>query len=308
MVSSMSRTASSSASPCGGGVTSAGATYGVSFGTGSTGGIRGYDTFGPITEKCPQLQPVTTTARITDWIDDGFGGPYKVKPGGVLHDSGRSVIDSSSFHAEKGWSWYLRGMSCPRPNTQTGDGYEQLTPAMKNSLARLYKILNRQRACYRFNIGFRTKAKQTELYDRWHQIADGHEKQKNLCDVLKAANFAQCPTDWTKNGIAKGGPAKPGTSRHERAEAADLTVRFPAGYLQNLGSFHEAAHEAGLCGPSRSDPVHVELPYRIRGQREPACHFEGPDSRRPCLVLCIARVPQSGGATWPARSVLARLR
>ncbi len=222
--------------PVPGGVSSAGATYDVSFDTGgATDGSAGYNEFGPITMMCPQRPPVTTTAHIADWIDDGFGGPYKVKPSGVLHDSGQSIINSGSFHAEKRWSWYLRGMSCPKPNVKTGKGYAELTRAMKKRLAKLYKILDHQRACYRFTIGFRDKAKQKDLYDRWHQIADGHKGQKNLCQVLIAAGFAQCPTGWRKDGTARGGPAKPGTSRHERAEAADLTVRFLPGYQEYTG-------------------------------------------------------------------------
>ena len=290
-----------------GGVSIDSAGYAVSFDTGGATDIPGYNEFGPITMTCPQRPPITTTAHISDWLDDGFGGPYHVKPGGLLHDGDRSIINSGSFHAEKRWSWNLSGMSCPKPNVKTGTGYAELTRAMKKHLATLYKNLDHQQACYRFTIGHRDKARQKDLYDRWHQLADGHKGQKNLCQALIAAGFAQCPTGWRKDGTARGGPAKPGTSRHERGEAADLTVRFLPGYQEYTDRFRTASHEVGLCGPTESDPVHVELPYSIRGQ-SPACHFEGPGSRRPCLVTCVASMPRNEGSISLAEPVVARLR
>ena len=244
--------------------------YNIDFQTPSTNGTPGYDQFGPVVESCPGSEPLTTFTHISEWIYGGDGGPYKVKPGGLLIDS----YSRKTLLGKDSWSWIFRSQTCPEPNVKTGKGYNQLSDTMKGRLARLYSILDGENACYRFVVGFRDETIQKDLYDRWHQIADGHKGQKNLCSALKAAGFAQCPAGWNSDGTARGGPAKPGKSRHERAEAADIKVKFPPAFQPNTAKFRTAAHRAGLCGPPASDPVHVEMPYKTKGQKTATCHFD----------------------------------
>ena len=47
-----------------------------------------------------------------------------------------------------------------------------------------------------------------------HEIADGSkdEPKSELEKELKEAGFAQFPKGWGANGVALGGPAKPGTA------------------------------------------------------------------------------------------------
>lgn len=162
---------------------------------------------------------------------------------------------------------------------KTGNGYADLRPAMKAALDRLYRVLEGEdyNACYKFTSGFRSQEKQDKLYERWHEIAD-KPKGDTRTDVqihnqLKAAGFAQLPTGYKpKNAagvrVAKGGPAK--VSRHTSGLAADVTVLFPD--KRNLGKYQAAAADAGLCGPPKSDPVHVETPYSEDGGPV-LCHF-----------------------------------
>ncbi len=248
--------------------------YNIDFQTPSTNGVPGYDRFGPVVITCPNEQPLTTSVNISAWIYGGYAGPYKVQPDGLLIDHDGTSFHSGASFSEKSWSWSFRGETCPEPNVKTGKGCDKLSGTMKGRLTRLYSILDGENACYRFVVGFRDETVQKDLYDRWHQIADGHKGQKNLCNALKAAGFAQCPSGWNSNGTARGGPAKPGTSRHERAEAADIKVKFPPAYDPNTAKFRAAAHRAGLCGPPTSDPVHVEMPYKTKGQKEATCHFD----------------------------------
>jgi len=165
--------------------------------------------------------------------------------------------------------------------TKTGNGYAMLDPAMKRALASLYKELDRQRACYRFTIGHRTFATQKDLFDRWHAIADrrGPSERRTaeqVCTAVRNAHFAQCPSggaSFRSGRVANGGPATPGTSRHEKGAAADITVRFPPRNLNNLAKYQAAARKAGLCGPPRGDDVHVELPYAATKGGPVRCHF-----------------------------------
>lgn len=157
-----------------------------------------------------------------------------------------------------------------RPQKGTGHGYDKLNGEFKAALQRLYAILDDECACYHFTVGFRSETGQQDLYDRWHKIGDHQQDNKHLCEglqghgsgvgPLKANHFAQCPKGWTKNGIAKGGPAKPKKSNHESAMAADIDVLWPPDYEPDVERFRAAAIRAGLCGPPDSDPVHVELP------------------------------------------------
>jgi hypothetical protein len=135
------------------------------------------------------------------------------------------------------WSWNFSADACPEPNVKTGKGYDGLSNTMKGRLKALYSILDSEKACYKFIVGFRNETTQKDLYDRWHQIADGHRGQNNLCSALKAARFAQCPSGWNPDRTARGGPAKPGSSRHEHAEAADIKVKFPPSFKEDQAKF-----------------------------------------------------------------------
>ena len=233
-------------------------------------GFSGYDQFGPVTEACPNAQPLTDTGASRGVDLWRVGGPYRVQPGGILSDHDGTTTPLG----DKSWSWHFTADTCSEPNIKTGKGYNQLSALMKGRLKALYSLLEKDNACYKFVVGFRNETTQKDLYDRWHQIADGHKGQKNLCSALKAAGFAQCPTGWDSNGTARGGPAKPGKSRHEHAEAADIKVKFPPAFQPNTAKFRAAAHRAGLCGPPASDPVHVEMPYKTKGQKTATCHFD----------------------------------
>jgi hypothetical protein len=172
----------------------------------------------------------------------------------------------------------MRIVPCER--TQTGRGYDTLTPEMKAALGMLYDTLDAEDACYHFTIGSRSLSEQKDLYDRWHQLVDHHPDVDWCPDgrpgpQLKAAHLSNCPKGWTADGIAKGGPSKPGESRHNFDAGADISVWWPPGYDKygDWEKFRAAAAPAGLCGPSAKDQVHVELPYKKGKDKEPRCHF-----------------------------------
>jgi hypothetical protein len=170
---------------------------------------------------------------------------------------------------------------------KTGAGYAGLRPEMKVALDRLYfELEDRHNACYKFSSGFRSQAKQTQLFNRWHDIADKPRGDTRTGDQihsqLAAAGFAQFPKGYKAANaaglrVAKGGPAR--VSRHTSGLAADLTVLFPE--QKDLGEYQDAAAKAGLCGPPASDPVHVEMPYRRDGGPL-RCHF--PESPAPAVT------------------------
>jgi hypothetical protein len=162
---------------------------------------------------------------------------------------------------------------CPSLSTRTGPGYNDLNGQMKSALSRLFTNLDAIGACYKWIIGFRNESYQQDLYDRWHAIADHNQGNPKVCSSEKAAHFAQCPTGYQPNGMARGGPAKPGKSRHEHHEAADITVRFPPSFEENTVRYRAAGAAAGLCGPPASDPVHGELPYVRAPETVARCHF-----------------------------------
>ena len=246
-------------------------TYSLSLLTGANGLIPGYNAF-PVTVSCPKEKPYTTPYVLGSWLDTANAhAPLKIHNGQLIGTGG---FTAGPFYSQS-YAWNFSYQRCPSPNVKTGNGYADLTDVMKAHLNGLYSILDEQHACYHFNIGYRSEAVQKGLYDSWHEIADGHKSEDptELCDKLKDAGFAQCPTGWRADGTARGGPAKPGTSRHEVGEAADIRVTWPPTYQKNLTKFRAAAHEAGLCGPPASDPVHVELPYRKIGQTTATCHF-----------------------------------
>ncbi len=177
---------------------------------------------------------------------------------------------SSSFS----WSGTVK-IEAPCESVETGHGYNLLSADMKAALHRLYAHLRSEEACFRFTVGSRTFSEQEDLYNRWHQIADGSksEPKAELEKELKEAGFAQFPKGWTSSGTAEGGPAKPGTSRHESGNAADITVLWPPEQKEDVSRYQAAAKAAGLCGPPASDRVHVELPYKKGKEKTATCHF-----------------------------------
>jgi hypothetical protein len=172
------------------------------------------------------------------------------------------------------WSGTVK-VEKPCEHIEGGHGYNLLSAAMKDALHRLFARLKSEEACFRFTVGSRTPAEQKDLYERWHEIADNsqNEPRAELEKELKEGHFAQFPKGWTAGGIAKGGPAKPGTSRHESGEAADITVRWPPEQKEDVGRYQAAATAAGLCGPPASDSVHVEMKYKKGKEKAPSCHF-----------------------------------
>jgi hypothetical protein len=206
-----------------------------------------------------------------------FGLPVIVKTITPSHDSLPSADCTqwvSADHCSDTFNW--SGTVRIEPNCEqigTGPGYDTLSAAMKEALGKLYNKLKSEKGCWHFTIGARTYNQQKDLYDRWHKLADHQQHNPDLCRDLKAAHFAQCPKKWTPGGVAEGGPAVPGTSRHESHEAADITVVFKPDLKEDRGRYQAAAKAAGLCGPPESDPVHVELPHATKHDKEAKCHF-----------------------------------
>lgn len=175
----------------------------------------------------------------------------------------------------------------PCPRVRTGKGYAELNNATKARLAEYYNILDKAGACYKFIVGYRSQQEQDKLYHDWHAIADkqgpgDHRTVATIDAELKAAGFAQMYSRRDANGIAKGGPAK--VSRHTSMQAADISVGFrPVGLFNGAAMakvrttfnpvVHRLAHQADLCGPPVSDPVHVEMKYIKGDETEPTCHF-----------------------------------
>jgi hypothetical protein len=206
-----------------------------------------------------------------------FGLPVIVKTITANHDSLPSADCTqwvSADHCSDTFNW--TGTVRIEPNCEqlsTGPGYAGLSATMKAALGKLYAKLKSEKGCWHFTIGARSYTKQKDLYDRWHKLADHQQHNPDVCHDLNAAHLAQCPEGYTPGGIAKGGPAKPGTSRHESHEAADITVVFKPDLKENLGRYQAAASAAGLCGPPKSDPVHVELPHATKRDKAARCHF-----------------------------------
>ena len=144
---------------------------------------------------------------------------------------------------------------------------------MKAGLAAMYTKLKADHGCWHFTIGYRSTSVQQDIYDRWHAIADDSADNPDVCTDLHAAGFKQCPEGYRPDGTARGGPAVPGSSRHEKGQAADITVTFLPSGQEDLSRYRAAAHAAGLCGPPAKDAVHVELPYAKGKEKAPSCHF-----------------------------------
>ena len=169
-------------------------------------------------------------------------------------------------------------------NQKEGSGYSDLKQTMKDKLAELYTVLDNANVCYALTSGKRSAADQQELRDDWHDIADkpagDTRSQADICAAL-TPRFIQCPTDWTAAGVAKGGPAGPGNSRHNVGEAVDLRLSFGAvtGNFDPTPSQRKEdirSHFKGLvnqvddlCESPSSDPGHIELPYKTAGEPRP---------------------------------------
>lgn len=183
-----------------------------------------------------------------------------------------------------------------------GEGWSKLTDDMKAKLDQLFALLRGDGVCFGLKQGYRTKDKQQEIHDRWHEIADRPNPADRTQDTLDALcpngvagngplrGFMQCPTRWNGHGVADNGPSSGGDSRHNAGEAADLKLAFgsktgkfdpdAAQRKSDIGRFLNSyiARVPGLCPtPVRRDPGHVELPW---GQ-PPACRFtDRPRTRR----------------------------
>jgi hypothetical protein len=204
-------------------------------------------------------------------------------------------------------TWQLSIKACKSsPQTSlTGDrGWEGLSGEFQQRLEHMVELLEDQDACVQFTSGYRSYVNQKRLYQEWHDIADKHnsgsETPEEICEELAAAKLAQPPSskkmhypakspthhcdqwsgemEYEADGKAKGGPAKPGHSRHEVGEAADFNVLFPPDWTPDVTRYRKASHDAKLCGPTTgpttSDQVHVEMPYKTAGETEPSCHFD----------------------------------
>jgi hypothetical protein len=183
--------------------------------------------------------------------------------------------DLSNPPAECSQSYAWTGDVVVCNSTVSSTKFASAGPELQGKLAGLFAKFDQEGACYILSNTFRNRSEQQDLYDRWHQIADHNVNDPGTCAALHAAGFKQCPAGQTSSGVAKGGPAKPGSSRHEVHEAADITVVWPQnGYKEDLSRFRSASHSVGLCGPPAGDPVHVELPYQVKGAKKATCHFD----------------------------------
>jgi hypothetical protein len=74
------------------------------------------------------------------------------------------------------------------------------------------------------------------------------------------------------------------TSPRTHAQNADIVVGFrPMGLdafarTERLRQYivpvlHSIAAAAGLCGPTRDDPVHYQTPYKTGKEKKPSCHL-----------------------------------
>ena len=203
---------------------------------------------------------------------------------------GSGVFYAAGFICPNGnWTGHLPDMGvttsihvlCHDESEGPGGGYDELAPALKTKLTALYAVLAGEDACYKFSSGSRTQTKQSQLWTRWHAIADSHpgdsQTPSQLCQALEGAGFAQLPTgmrvpkgktcaavsgtpQYDSTGEAKGGPAW--VSAHTSGEAADIGVVFSdSDWKPNWSELVAAVHQVpGLCPPPSTDKVHVFLP------------------------------------------------
>lgn len=194
---------------------------------------------------------------------------------------------------------------CRNRRQLPGKAWSGLTEIMRAKLEALYAALDSDQVCYGLSSGYRSKEDQQKAYDDWHRRADrsnpadrDNRTLNQLCPGGEVGNgpmrgFLQCPTGWDRNGVAQNGPGRPGFSRHEKGEAADLKLAFGAltGRFDPTDGERRADVRArfaayvlrvpGLCPSPARDPGHIELPYSVT-QRDasgrevvepPRCHF-----------------------------------
>jgi hypothetical protein len=208
----------------------------------------------------------------------------------VVFDFDCTFTVDAPFHGHFATAGQLAYKQPPCQRKRTGAGYADLTDTMRSRLDDLYTRIEAWQGCYRFVIGYRsTDHQQAMIYDPWHAIADvhgpnDHRGAQQINEQLRAAGFAQMFQGRDANGVARGGPAKPGRSRHEKGEAADMLVYWqPFGLQTALDKAFQRkmnprlchlSHAVQLCGPPTSDLVHVELPYTKAGESAASCHFD----------------------------------
>lgn len=194
---------------------------------------------------------------------------------------------------------------CRNRRRLSGTAWGGLTATMRARLEALYAALDSDQVCYALSSGYRSEKDQQKAYDEWHRRADrsnpadrGNRTLNQLCPGGEIGNgpmrgFLQCPSGWDRNGVAQNGPARPGSSRHEKGEAADLKLAFGAltGRFDPTDGERRADVRArfaayvlrvpGLCPSPARDPGHIELPYSVPGRDArgnvvmdpPRCHF-----------------------------------
>ena len=154
---------------------------------------------------------------------------------------------------------------CDDESEGPGPGYDEMSVVLKVKLAALYAVLESEKACYKLSFGFRSPGRQGELWNDWHAIADRYpddvRTKAQICAALQKAHFKQCPSGYSADGEAKGGPAL--SSDHTAGTTADIGVEFSGtnAIEESWSELVQAVHKVpGLCSPPKSDPVHVYLP------------------------------------------------
>ncbi len=205
----------------------------------------------------------------------------------------------------------------------SGHAWSGLTSTMQAKLEALYAILDEAQVCYALTSGYRSKEEQQKAYDDWHRVADRRNPADRTDRTLNQlcpnqataggplAGFIQCPTSWDRNGVAQNGPGRPGFSRHEKGEAADLKLAFGAltGRFDPKDAERKRDVRArfaayvlrvpGLCPSPDRDPGHIELPYSVTRQdaagheivEPPSCHFSDGVQARSAAASRAARRP-----------------
>lgn len=225
---------------------------------------------------------------------------------------------------------------CRNRRSLSGAAWGSLTATMRAKLEALYAVLDTAQVCYALSSGYRSTKKQDDLYDDWHRRADrsnpadrNNRTLNQLCPGGQIGNgpmrgFLQCPTGWDRNGVARNGPARPGSSRHEKGEAADLKLAF--GALTGRFDPSDAERKAdvrtrfaayvqrvpGLCPSPSRDPGHIELPYSVTRrdaqgnevEEPPRCHFsDGVEASSAARAARSTASPARASARRRARRV-----
>ena len=139
-------------------------------GIANTGGHIGLDPSAGLSADFTVTQTFSTSTLRK--VSDGTVDPLKIALRGPIAPMIAST--ECGFKCSQSLSWageMTVGPDCI-DSVQTGAGYAQLTAAMKTALTKLYARLDRVKACYRFQVGYRDQAYQDRLRKRWHDIAD----------------------------------------------------------------------------------------------------------------------------------------